>query len=163
MKEFFNSFLFRRTCFSVLHQIISVTCLFLASKVEESPKRLSNIVTAYFSVRKKLNYCPTETVSSLERCICQRDGLDFREHKILLNFVASFPRDFAPSLGTSRRPSPLLIVNTTPDGTSFPGDQGNAQQNPPRGTHPSSNPLLRLANRAPVPGHLAEESRQVET
>lgn len=41
--------------------IISVTCLFLASKVEETPKKLRDVVSAYFSVRRKFNYCPTET------------------------------------------------------------------------------------------------------
>lgn len=49
--------------FYYYYQIISVTCLFLASKAEESPKKLRDMVAAYFNLRIKFNKPqPSETV-----------------------------------------------------------------------------------------------------
>ena len=32
-------------------QIIAITCIFLAAKIEESPRRLTDIITVYFLTR----------------------------------------------------------------------------------------------------------------
>ena len=45
-------------------QIIATTCVFLASKVDESPRRIKDVVISYYTVRKKFNMpIPADSVS----------------------------------------------------------------------------------------------------